>query len=75
MIIQVFISSEGVGEPTETEEMLPQWYKINDIPFNMMWDADKYWLPEVLNGKKLNAEFLLNEMLNVEEKNITLFES
>ncbi|MEI6532840.1 MAG: 8-oxo-dGTP diphosphatase [Candidatus Roizmanbacteria bacterium] len=72
--VHVFLSSEGVGEPTETEEMLPQWYKINDIPFDLMWDDDKYWLPQVLKGKKLNAEFMFNELLNTAEQNLEFFE-
>jgi 8-oxo-dGTP pyrophosphatase MutT (NUDIX family) len=56
----VFITRQWVGEPTETEEMRPQWFPINDIPFQLMWPGDKYWLPLVLKSKKFEADFFFD---------------
>lgn len=46
-----YICEEWEGEPAESEEMKPQWYKISDIPYAQMWPDDKFWLPMVLEGK------------------------
>lgn len=59
--VHVFITRSWQGEPTETEEMAPQWFPITDIPYTEMWPDDPFWLPQVLAGKKLRAEFELDE--------------
>ena len=56
--VHVFFAKNWQGEPKESEEMKPQWFKINMIPFESMWSDDKFWLPKVLNGKKLKADFI-----------------
>lgn len=59
--VVVYLCSKWQGHPLETEEMKPAWYKISDIPYDKMWNDDKYWLPEVLKGKFVKASFHLNE--------------
>lgn len=48
------------GEPKESEEMRPQWFSFDSIPFNSMWADDIHWLPIVLSGKKVRCKFLFN---------------
>lgn len=55
--VHTYIATQWEGEPVETEEMAPQWYKLSDIPYDKMWDDDMYWLPAVLHGQKLRGEF------------------
>ena len=55
--VHVFLVRDWQGEPVESEEMLPKWFKMNEIPFKEMWDDDRYWLPKILEGKKLKAKF------------------
>ncbi len=55
--VHVFLCREWKGEPRETEEAIPIWIKIAEIPFDKMWEDDKFWLPHVLKGKKLFASF------------------
>ncbi len=57
----IFITKKWHGEPTESEEMRPQWYTFEDIPFEQMWPDDKVWLPKVLAGKKLKGDFYFND--------------
>ena len=59
--VHVFICDAWKGEPLETEEMAPKWYKLTDIPYDNMWDDDKYWLPNILSGNSLQAEFTLSK--------------
>lgn len=55
--VYVFFAKEWHGEPKESEEMKPKWFKLNEIPFNQMWPDDKFWLPKVLKGEKVRATF------------------
>ena len=55
--VKVYLCHTWKGNPEETEEMSPKWFNVSEIPFDNMWEDDKIWLPEVLSGKKINAEF------------------
>lgn len=70
-----FIATEWEGEPTESEEMAPQWFKIPDIPYANMWSDDKYWLPAVLLGDKLKSVFTFDDKDNLLEADIKLVAS
>jgi hypothetical protein len=28
--------------------MKPEWFSIDEIPFDKMWEDDKYWMPRIL---------------------------
>jgi len=60
MHVHVFIATGWTGEPTESDEMAPQWFAIDDIPYDTMWSDDIFWLPQVLAGKKIDADFKLD---------------
>ena len=53
----VFVATDFEGEPTETDEAIPHWFKTSDIPFNEMWDDDHLWLPQVLSGASVMGYF------------------
>lgn len=57
MLVSAYLCFEWVGEPRESEEMKPRWFKIESIPYEKMWPDDKHWLPRVINGEKLKAKF------------------
>lgn len=61
MHVHVFSCDAWVGEPTESEEMTPKWFDTTALPYEDMWSDDIHWLPEVLAGKKISADFVLNE--------------
>ena len=56
--VHIFRADDFYGEPTEGEEMKPQWFEIKDIPYNDMWPDDKYWMPLLFSGKKFKGKFL-----------------
>ncbi|MDD5606499.1 MAG: 8-oxo-dGTP diphosphatase [Candidatus Pacebacteria bacterium] len=68
--VHIFRSEEFLGEPTETEEMKPQWFHIDEIPFKEMWQDDLYWMPLFLKKKKFKAWFLFDKDDNILEKEI-----
>ena len=51
----IFVATEWEGEPAESEEMRPQWFALEDIPYDNMWPDDKLWLPTLLAGKKFKG--------------------
>lgn len=56
----VFVTEKWRGEPAETEEMRPEWFSVTKLPFERMWIDDSFWLPKVLSGESIQAEFYFN---------------
>lgn len=57
MFVYAYIADAWEGEPSESEEMRPQWFHIEDIPYGDMWGDDEFWLPYVLDDKKVVGTF------------------
>jgi hypothetical protein len=68
--VHVFRVDRFSGEPVETEEMRPEWFPVDAIPYDQMWPDDRYWLPLFLAGKKFRTRFLFGEGDTVLEKDI-----
>ncbi len=68
--VHVFRVLSYSGEPVETEEMKPEWFAIDAIPYDTMWPDDEYWLPLFLAGKKFRTKFLFGENDSAIEKDI-----
>jgi 8-oxo-dGTP pyrophosphatase MutT (NUDIX family) len=56
--VYVYLVRSWEGEPGESEEMAPRWFEVDRLPLDDMWADDRYWLPRVLRGERLTAEFL-----------------
>lgn len=52
----IYILKKWDGEAAETEEMRPEWFSLDAIPYDAMWSADKLWIPKVLEGEHFYAE-------------------
>lgn len=59
--VWVFTATKWKGEPVETEEMSPKWFKFNDIPYKEMWWDDEIWMPKIFSGSLLKASFMFGE--------------
>jgi 8-oxo-dGTP pyrophosphatase MutT (NUDIX family) len=59
--VHVYTSNLWEGEPSESEEMRPAWYVVDGIPYAEMWPDDIFWLPQVLEGKRLRGSFAFGE--------------
>ncbi|MEX0672857.1 MAG: 8-oxo-dGTP diphosphatase [Candidatus Paceibacterota bacterium] len=59
--MHVFLVDEYAGEPVETEEMRPQWFHIDELPFENMWESDRHWLPVALERVPFSGWFIYDE--------------
>ena len=41
-----------------------------NIPYDKMFQDDKYWLPLILEGEKIKAHFVFDEKWNIISKSI-----
>ncbi|XP_056870957.1 oxidized purine nucleoside triphosphate hydrolase isoform X2 [Takifugu flavidus] len=55
--VHIFRADSYNGEPTESEEMKPQWFECHQIPFSQMWPDDILWFPLMLQKKKFLGYF------------------
>jgi len=63
--VHIFKANNFLGEPVESNEMIPQWFNTNKIPFDKMWQDDKHWLPLFLAGKKFRGKFIFDDLDNI----------
>lgn len=40
--------------------MAPRWFATQDIPYDSMWEDDKFWLPHLLDGEQFTGRFVFN---------------
>lgn len=70
--VHIFKALDFDGEPSESEEMLPQWFFVDQIPFREMWPDDIYWIPLFLKGKKFKGKILFGPNDTIIDKEIGL---
>lgn len=56
-----YLCSQWQDEPAESEEMAPQWFGIDQIPYDKMWPSDSICLPLLLNGQRSRIELTIND--------------
>ncbi|XP_034293770.1 oxidized purine nucleoside triphosphate hydrolase [Pantherophis guttatus] len=78
MEVHIFRTDSFHGDPTESDEMRPQWFDMDQIPFKEMWPDDIYWFPLLLHkkyflgyfkfqGQETILEYTLKEVEKMEE--------
>ncbi len=72
--VHLFLAKEWEGEAQESEEMKPEWFDFDKIPYEKMWADDIYWLPKILKGDKLKAIFSFAEGDKLESHKIEIVE-
>ena len=51
MKVHVYETWKWTGNEAESDEMRPQWWREDSIPFDLTWLDDKYWMPLLLESK------------------------
>jgi 8-oxo-dGTP diphosphatase len=52
----LFRTTEWKGEPIETDEIRPEWFPLDAIPWERMWADAVHWLLRVLEGDTVVGE-------------------
>jgi 8-oxo-dGTP diphosphatase len=60
MHTRLFTARRWVGEPEESDEIMPQWFQTGILPVDRMWQDADHWLPVVLEGGRVNVVVTLN---------------
>lgn len=59
--VHVYLVENFTGEPIETEEMKPKWFKDTEIPYKEMWAGDDAWFPYLIRYEKFVGEIHFSE--------------
>ncbi|MFB6093552.1 MAG: 8-oxo-dGTP diphosphatase [Halanaeroarchaeum sp.] len=57
MTVHVYHAAGVAGEPTETPEADPAWVDVEAVPYDEMWEDDRYWLPHLLANRTFRGWF------------------
>lgn len=57
----VFIAGNCIGDAQETDEAVPLWTPVSEIPFERMWADDRLWLPLMFAGTRFEGRFLFDD--------------
>jgi 8-oxo-dGTP pyrophosphatase MutT (NUDIX family) len=74
--VHIYFLHDWSGVPDRTEEMdVPQWFSINNLPYDEMWASDKEWWPYLMQGHRIKGYFIWTKDRQVAEKKIDIVES
>jgi mutator protein MutT len=65
LLVHVYVCRKWRGTPKETEEMKPRWFSKNAVPYDDMWQDDRFWLPQALDGAHVSGQFAFDEQDNL----------
>jgi 8-oxo-dGTP pyrophosphatase MutT (NUDIX family) len=72
--VHVFLTWNWSGEPVESEEMRPEWYTCEEVPYGDMWADDRIWLPRVLWGERVIGVFTFSDTETIVQQDITVWQ-
>ncbi len=58
--VWVYRTRKFEGVPTESQEAEPLWTRMDRIPFDQMWEDDKYWLPMMIRGEQFQTKWIFD---------------
>lgn len=58
--VWVYRTRKFEGEPGETREARPMWVRQDRVPFDEMWEDDRYWLPMVIRGERFRGRWIFD---------------
>jgi 8-oxo-dGTP diphosphatase len=58
--VHVYRADDCEGDPIETDEAVPHWFHVEQIPYAEMWADDFLWVPLLLRGEKFRGRFLFD---------------
>ena len=61
VVMSIFVAKDFEGEPIESDEMRPEWFDLDKVPFDKMFPDDKFWFPHILDEKFVRGKFVFDE--------------
>ncbi|XAS68927.1 8-oxo-dGTP diphosphatase [Micrococcaceae bacterium Sec5.7] len=61
MASRLFTTRIWGGEPSESPEIIPEWFDVDSLPLEHMWQDALYWLPAALAGGIIDVVIVLND--------------
>jgi len=58
--VWVYRTREFEGVPTESHEASPLWTRMDRVPYEQMWEDDRYWLPMVIRGERFQSRWIFD---------------
>ena len=58
--VWVYRTQDFEGEPSESREATPRWTRLDEIPFEDMWEDDRYWLPMMVRGERFRTRWIFD---------------
>lgn len=58
--VWVYRADDFTGTPSETEEAIPFWSALDEIPYDAMWPDDEIWLPCLLRRQEFLGRFIFD---------------
>lgn len=55
MKTRLYTARTWKGEPAPSDEILPEWFPVDTLPVERMWQDADHWLPVVLEGGRVNV--------------------
>jgi 8-oxo-dGTP diphosphatase len=58
--VHVYRTRDFSGTPVETREARPLWVKVDEIPYEQMWEDDRIWLPMMIRGERFQTRWIFD---------------
>ncbi|WP_263078239.1 8-oxo-dGTP diphosphatase [Endozoicomonas sp. Mp262] len=58
--VHTYLARDFTGTPTETDEAIPLWFHLDQIPYDEMWEDDRYWLPLLIKNQPFKGRYLFD---------------
>ncbi len=71
--VHLFVTQTWTGTITQSDEIEPVWFTIDQIPYDKMWQDAYHWLPYILAGQPIKGSFIFaDDNETVEHVNIIM---
>lgn len=61
MDCQVFSTTRFTGTATSSNELEVQWFDVERLPVEQMWQDADHWLPRIIGGEEFTATVVMAE--------------
>ncbi len=59
--VWVYRTQTFEGVPRETREAAPMWVRQDEVPFDSMWEDDRFWIPMMIRGERFQTRWIFDD--------------